>query len=93
MPDTSRLPMPTQETYEWQYRGACADADPATFYPPEDERGIRRRRREAVAKEFCATCPVVAECLNHALSAGEPYGVWGGLNPAEREKLGRRDAG
>ncbi|WP_199442573.1 WhiB family transcriptional regulator [Umezawaea beigongshangensis] len=30
------------------------------------------------AKAFCATCPVVAECLAGALARHEPWGVWGG---------------
>ena len=93
MPDVSRLPMPIQESYEWQYRGACADAEPAVFYPPEDERGLARRRREETAKTYCVRCPVVTECLDHALAVREPYGVWGGLNPAERDQVARREAG
>jgi len=30
------------------------------------------------AKSLCAGCPVRAECLDGALSRGEPWGVWGG---------------
>ncbi|GGP45408.1 WhiB family transcriptional regulator [Saccharothrix coeruleofusca] len=30
------------------------------------------------AKKFCATCPVIAECLAGALARHEPWGVWGG---------------
>ncbi len=30
------------------------------------------------AKRICQTCPVVAECLEGALSRREPWGVWGG---------------
>lgn len=83
----SRLPHPRQESYEWQYRGACRGADPETFFSPEAERGPRRRARETAAKSFCASCPVVAECLEHALAVREPYGVWGGLNATERGHL------
>jgi WhiB family redox-sensing transcriptional regulator len=32
----------------------------------------------------CESCPVRAECLDHAVSAGERYGVWGGLTSDER---------
>jgi len=32
----------------------------------------------AAAKRLCATCPVVAECLEGALARREPFGVWGG---------------
>lgn len=87
MASISRLPMPIQETYEWQYRGACRTVDPETFFSPDAERGPRRRSREAAAKALCAVCPVVRECLEHALTVREPYGVWGGLNINERENL------
>lgn len=30
------------------------------------------------AKEVCAKCPLVAECLEGALDRREPWGVWGG---------------
>ena len=92
MASTSRLPDPIQESYEWQHRGACRGVDPETFFSPETERGPRRRSREAVAKALCARCLVVAECLDHALTVREPFGVWGGLNQTEREHL-LRDAG
>lgn len=87
MASTSRLPDPIQESYEWQYAGACRGVDTETFFPPESERGPRRRQREARAKALCAVCPVVQQCLDHALSAREPFGVWGGLNQTEREHL------
>ncbi|MCC6226600.1 MAG: WhiB family transcriptional regulator [Microthrixaceae bacterium] len=32
----------------------------------------------ARAKHICATCPVMAECLEGALARREPWGVWGG---------------
>lgn len=87
MANTTRLPAPIQDAYEWQYEGHCRSADPATFFSPETERGPRRRQREAAAKALCATCPVRRECLDHALSVQEPYGVWGGLNTTERKHL------
>jgi WhiB family redox-sensing transcriptional regulator len=87
MASIARLPMPIQETYEWQYRGACRGVDPETFFSPDSERGPRRRAREASAKALCAVCPVVQECLDHALKVREPYGVWGGLNINERDSI------
>jgi WhiB family redox-sensing transcriptional regulator len=83
----SRLPTPIQESYEWQYAAACRGVDPETFFSPDAERGPRRRAREAAAKALCAVCPVVQECLAHALQVREPYGVWGGLNMNERENV------
>ncbi|HKY15481.1 MAG TPA: WhiB family transcriptional regulator [Microthrixaceae bacterium] len=32
----------------------------------------------AQAKRICATCPVMAECLEGALERHERWGVWGG---------------
>ena len=94
MASISRLPMPIQETYEWQYDGACRAVDPETFFSPDAERGPRRRRREAAAKALCAVCPVIEACRQHALAVREPYGVWGGLNINERDLiLNERKAG
>ena len=87
MANLSRLPLPVWQRWEWQLRGACRDADPETFFSPEAERGARRRAREAAAKSYCQRCPVLQECRAHALVVREPYGVWGGLNIEEREKL------
>ena len=32
----------------------------------------------ARAKQICAMCPVIADCLEGALERREPWGVWGG---------------
>jgi len=82
-----RLPKALQEVYEWQYDAACVGVDESVFFSPDAERGPSRRAREAAAKALCAVCPVVRECLEHALAVREPYGVWGGLSINEREHL------
>jgi len=87
MASISRLPMPLQETYDWQYHGACRAVDPETFFSPDAERGPRRRNREAAAKALCAVCPVIDACRDHALRVREPYGVWGGLSINERDQI------
>ncbi len=92
MASIARLPMPLMDVYEWQYEGACNDADPETFFSPESERGPRRRARERAAKSFCARCPVASQCRAHALQVKEPYGVWGGLTTGERANHGARSA-
>ncbi|MBA3719739.1 MAG: WhiB family transcriptional regulator [Nocardioidaceae bacterium] len=84
MANISRLPMPLMDVYEWQYDGACRSADPTLFFSPEAERGPRRYARESAAKQLCARCPVIEQCLRHALKVKEPYGVWGGLTTSER---------
>lgn len=39
------------------------------------------------AKRLCDHCPVKSECLNYALTTGEPAGTWGGLSAYQRELL------
>ena len=75
------------DLWEWQYQGACRDADETLFFHPEGERGAARSARENSAKEVCMRCPVRAECAAHALAVREPYGVWGGLSEDERAAL------
>lgn len=91
MAELSRLPGTNADLWEWQLHGACRTADPDIFFHPEAERGPSRRNRDAAAKAVCASCPVVSECIAHALSVREPYGVWGGLNEDEREELHARN--
>jgi hypothetical protein len=35
---------------------------------------------------------VQTDCLEHALAAREPHGIWGGHNEFERKRLQRRRA-
>jgi WhiB family redox-sensing transcriptional regulator len=42
------------------------------------------------AKAVCGLCPVRTECGRYALAAREEFGIWGGLDAAERESLARR---
>lgn len=84
MTDTSRLPTPVSETWEWQLRAACRGMDAEAFFHPEGERGQARTARVARAKAVCRRCPVIVECRSHALAAQEPFGIWGGLDEGER---------
>lgn len=57
----------------WQDRSACRDVGIATnVHFSENLREI------IVAKQICADCPVLSECLQGALERKEPWGVWGG---------------
>jgi WhiB family redox-sensing transcriptional regulator len=66
----------------WQERGACRGVDPALFFPGRGE-------STAQARAVCATCPVAAECLEHALTKTERFGIWGGTSERERKALRR----
>ena len=87
MAELSRLPGPSADAYEWQFKGACLEADPSLFFHPDGERGPARARRDAAAVAVCAGCPVLQACRSHGLSVREPYGVWGGLTEDDREAI------
>lgn len=67
----------------WRQRGACNGLDPVVFFPDSDD-GAEE------AKEICASCPVRISCLEHALSARERDGVWGGATERERRRIIRQ---
>lgn len=64
---------------EWRERAACAGDDD---FLAEGEAGPSVDR----ARLVCAGCPVTADCLWWALSRREPFGVWAGTTPSEREE-------
>lgn len=75
-----------KEERDWQLRAECAGADPSIFFHPEGERGKAREQRIKRAKEFCRACTVLEQCREYALKAEEPYGIWGGMSEAERQR-------
>jgi len=100
LPDVSALPGPNADLWDWQLGARCREVSTTVFFHPWGERGDRRRQREMVAKEICASCPVIDQCARHALAAREQYGVWGGMGEDERRAMlrgtgprGRRASG
>lgn len=87
MADARRLPGALLENWQWQITAACRGMDAAVFFHPPNERAGARQRRAANAKAICQRCPVIAECLKHALETREPYGVWGGRTEDERAQI------
>lgn len=68
---------------EWMNEARCASPDiPRSAFFSDRAKDVRR------AKAICKHCPVIAECLNYALSV-DTYdnGVWGGTSEEERRKL------
>jgi len=66
---------------------ACATADPELFFP---DGTAGRAAKTMQAKEICATCPIVVQCLQYAILNQED-GIWGGTTPSERKQMkGRR---
>jgi WhiB family transcriptional regulator, redox-sensing transcriptional regulator len=67
----------------WRKRAACRGVDPEVFYPLTDEEAVE-------AKAICDSCPVREACLEHALSAREREGIWGGATERERRRILRQ---
>ncbi|WP_435859465.1 WhiB family transcriptional regulator [Streptomyces tanashiensis] len=92
MPKVSHLPGRAEHQWAWQRAAACRGLGTEMFFPPDGERGKSRVMREKAAKAVCDRCPGQAQCLQHAVSAAEPYGVWGGRTVSERQPSGATDA-
>ena len=75
------LPNIDMSAQAWARRAACRSAEPDTFFP---EKGGSTRE----SKRICATCPVIDECLEFALTNGERFGIWGGKTERERRAMG-----
>lgn len=68
----------------WMDDAACLVAsDAEVFFPKNEDEAIATH----VAKTYCATCAVTAECLRYAIEERIDHGVWGGLTSKERRKL------
>jgi WhiB family transcriptional regulator, redox-sensing transcriptional regulator len=62
----------------WEARAACRDEDPELFFPLTAD-------DTEVAKAVCRRCPVTAQCGE--VGMGHEFGVWGGLDEADRRRL------
>ena len=62
----------------------CMVSDPDAWFPAF----AKGRSSEIVnVKKLCARCPVRKQCLEYALANPDLQGIWGGLGPAERNRL------
>lgn len=73
-PDGGGLPS------HWRSEAACLGVDQDLFLAPS-----RGHYREG--KAICASCRVRVDCLDYALARNISCGLWGGLSPAERERI------
>lgn len=87
MLQTVRLPSPTVDVWAWQQLAFCRGTASSMFFGLEGESRRARKHRERMAKALCSRCEVIVQCRDHALTVGEPYGIWGGMSAAERQNL------
>ncbi len=76
------LTAPILEERPWAVFAACKAEKSMKFFPQ-----TRQEEREAIA--ICNICPVIEDCLDHALESNERFGVWGGTTERERRKISR----
>jgi len=75
---------------EWMEQAVCRTVDPELFTGEETPVNRHISMNKAVA--ICSTCPVMEQCRDYAMRLAEQgpiHGVWGGLRPAEINKLVR----
>lgn len=59
------------------------------FGTDSDIRPTMSTRQVRAAQAVCAQCPVIAQCLEWALSGPEEYGVWGMTSGRTRRRIWR----
>jgi WhiB family redox-sensing transcriptional regulator len=65
---------------DWVDDALCAQVGGDIAFP-EGELGALE------AKALCRRCGVQVECLDYALGALEPFGIWSGTSPRERRVI------
>ena len=83
-----KLP-PLLDNWAWAVpeRPAAAWTRPSSSHPGRIDHGIPGHPGQAGQRRCCERCPVVAECLTHALQTREPYSMWGGRSESEHADL------
>jgi WhiB family transcriptional regulator, redox-sensing transcriptional regulator len=66
-------------TGNWRVSGNCRNGDPERLFVT----GAKQRE----ARTICRGCPVLVQCLSHALDERIEFGVWGGMTERERRAM------
>ena len=75
---------------DWRDDAKCLEVDdPEMFFPAARIAFVLVEQIDK-AKAICARCDVAAQCLDYALTTGQNYGIYGGLDEKERRKLARK---
>lgn len=83
--DQVRLP---REVPKWHDQGAACRLFPEIRDAWHDAKPGSAEK--VVTRMICAACPVRLACATSALERGEPYGMWGGLDRADRKAVAAR---
>ena len=65
--------------------GVECEQVPHIFFPEDmHSLSVSNSLERKLALEICARCPVKKQCADYALTAREPFGIWGGTTPSDR---------
>ncbi len=76
------LAAPVLQERPWAVFASCKESDSNLFFPSTKD-------EERSALGVCEVCPVIDDCLDHALEVRERFGVWGGTTEKQRKRLFR----
>jgi WhiB family transcriptional regulator, redox-sensing transcriptional regulator len=65
----------------------CTEMDADVFFPPTGGVGMAMARE---AKKVCNLCEWQYECGEWALRHADPYGIYGGMTPEDRQKVRKK---
>jgi len=66
-------------TGNWRVSANCRNGDPERLFVT----GAKQRE----ARSICRGCPVLTQCLSHALDERIEFGVWGGMTERQRRAM------
>lgn len=74
---------------DWYDKALCHDMEWAVFFGEENEDDTQLIGPGALRKAqgICAQCPVIAQCLAHALDKRILHGVWAGTSGRTRARI------
>jgi WhiB family redox-sensing transcriptional regulator len=75
------------DTQDWRHWAACQDENPEWWFPTAAAHTYIYKREVKRAKDICASCPIIDDCLREAVREGHVHGVWGGTSEELRKWL------
>lgn len=78
-------------TGSWKAQAACLGLPQGLFFADREESRIRGEGAPYYeGRQVCAQCRVSDDCLTYAMRSNQQFGLWGGLNVVERNRLRRK---
>jgi hypothetical protein len=78
----------------WRDVAACSGSETVRdFYSGADKPNAAAGPEGVSAKQRCWSCPVRWDCLFDAVQRRELFGIWGGLDASQRERIRRNHRG